>query len=470
MKEVKDALMQLCSGAMEQLIATVMQHSGTFADVVAKTQNGVNALGVKILEQYYQLVDARYDIARDRSRVIVKNKTKTRTLITAMGNITLKRQLYLDKVDNRYFFAVDEILNLEKYSRIEQGYQAELLKNATLTSYGKASAICGNKVSRQTVFNISTKLKNYDIMKKANNRKTIQNVYIEADEDHIHLNDGKSGEVKLVYVHEGRAKLGANRTQLLNPKYFVSVDDDPDTIWNDVAMYISDSYSVKGDIHISGDGAIWIKAAQKVLKKSIYHLDKFHVCKAITESAYGSKKFRRLVFDAVRNKDGEKIKKLYSTAYHATDLRNRQKTLYNTFFYIKNNIDNIDFDNSRCSAESHVSHVLSARMSSRPMGWSKRGAERIAKLRAYMFNNGDFLDLIMKGKIEDSSHKLMYGEYSIRVNSREYDNCSDEVWARVVGLSGVTDSISKELRLASGNEDKYNPYDILPKGDPWYHE
>ena len=36
-----------------------------------------------------------------------------------------------------------------------------------------------------------------------------------------------------------------------------------------------------------------------------------------------------------------------------------------------------------CSAEGHVSHVLASRMSSRPMGWSRTGADKMAQLRAY---------------------------------------------------------------------------------------
>ncbi|WPC08252.1 UPF0236 family transposase-like protein [Globicatella sp. PHS-GS-PNBC-21-1553] len=34
-----------------------------------------------------------------------------------------------------------------------------------------------------------------------------------------------------------------------------------------------------------------------------------------------------------------------------------------------------------CSAEGHVSHWLSDRLSSRPLGWSTTGAENIAKAR-----------------------------------------------------------------------------------------
>ncbi|MBQ7371123.1 MAG: UPF0236 family protein [Blautia sp.] len=47
-----------------------------------------------------------------------------------------------------------------------------------------------------------------------------------------------------------------------------------------------------------------------------------------------------------------------------------------------------------CSAEGHVSHVLSDRMSSRPMGWSVKGAANMARLRAYERTGGDMLELI----------------------------------------------------------------------------
>ena len=47
-----------------------------------------------------------------------------------------------------------------------------------------------------------------------------------------------------------------------------------------------------------------------------------------------------------------------------------------------------------CSAEGHVSHVLSSRMSSRPLGWSVVGMGKMAELRAYQYNNGDILELV----------------------------------------------------------------------------
>ena len=47
-----------------------------------------------------------------------------------------------------------------------------------------------------------------------------------------------------------------------------------------------------------------------------------------------------------------------------------------------------------CSAEGHVSHVLSSRMSSRPLGWSKKGASNIALMRQYIYNKNNIIDLV----------------------------------------------------------------------------
>ena len=41
-----------------------------------------------------------------------------------------------------------------------------------------------------------------------------------------------------------------------------------------------------------------------------------------------------------------------------------------------------------------MSHVLSSRMSSRPMGWSRIGVDKMAHLRAYYWNGEDMLELV----------------------------------------------------------------------------
>ena len=52
------------------------------------------------------------------------------------------------------------------------------------------------------------------------------------------------------------------------------------------------------------------------------------------------------------------------------------------------------------STEGHVSHVYADRMSSRPLAWSRTGADKMSRLRIYRQNNGDMLELVRYQKKE----------------------------------------------------------------------
>ena len=123
-----------------------------------------------------------------------------------------------------------------------------------------------------------------------------------------------------------------------------------------------------------------------------------------------------------------------------------RRNIAKNYFYLENNIESYSMQN-RCSAEGHVSHVLSARMSSRPMAWSLSGAERIAQLRAYYFNNGDFSQLVAGDELnmQNSNNciKTQRKEYNCVVNSSSANYYTQ---ARVVGIDGITDRISRKLR------------------------
>ena len=59
--------------------------------------------------------------------------------------------------------------------------------------------------------------------------------------------------------------------------------------------------------------------------------------------------------------------------------------------------------NFGCSAEGHVSHIFSDRMSSRPLGWSRTGADKMARLRVYRANKVNMLDLVRYQKLEKAA-------------------------------------------------------------------
>lgn len=78
--------------------------------------------------------------------------------------------------------------------------------------------------------------------------------------------------------------------------------------------------------------------------------------------------------------------------YETAISENEQKRIHDFRKYIQNNWEGIEiYSREACggsSTEGHVSHVLSSRLSSRPMGWSKAGLKAMSELRAFCSNGG----------------------------------------------------------------------------------
>lgn len=98
--------------------------------------------------------------------------------------------------------------------------------------------------------------------------------------------------------------------------------------------------------------------------------------------------------------DLKKVKKIYLNADGGIWIQSEKKRIEEITAYILSNwtAEKIRLKDRNtvkgCSAEGYVSHVLSSRMSSRPMGWSWTGVDKMAHLKAYYWNGGDMLKLV----------------------------------------------------------------------------
>lgn len=399
----KEELRIMIDDAVDELLAiiSVDLKRSTLSGIIKTTKATVDKLGASLVARIVELTDELYNKRRDKHAVVVRNY-KTRKLISELGEVTLNRRLYYDKSQGKYFFAVDELLEIEKRSRIEKGLKGRLVSEATQGSYGKACRRTGNFVSRQTVSNLLQQVNINSLRVRENGFKNIAALYIEADEDHIHLKDGKSAKVKLVYVHEGRRVVNNKRNELINAKYFATVGSG-ESLWTAVANYVNLQYGVRrSNIQISGDGALWIKGSLNVFFGAKYRIDKFHTYKNATNACAGDKKLRQELIEIIKSGDYDGLKKL-------TARQKNKNKVWEYYSYIDNNFDEIDLSEEySCSAEGHVSHVLSERMSSRPMAWTVKGADKMARLRAYLYNGGDFSDIVFKEDEEIGCEKNGY--------------------------------------------------------------
>ena len=233
------------------------------------------------------------------------------------------------------------------------------------------------------------------------------------------LEDWKRKNVmpKLVYVYEGITD-ESGRNKLVNPKYFGGVYDGPDgveSLWKEVKHYIENNYDVEkiDKIYINGDGAGWIRSGTKYIPGGEFVLDKFHMHKYIikaTSHLWDSvDDARSMLYRAIHKKKKWMAEDTFNRILEVTEDESRRRTVDTAKKYILNNWSGIMHQvkakdvNFGCSAEGHVSHIFSDRMSSRPLGWSRTGADKMARLRVYRANKGNMLDLVRYQKLEKAA-------------------------------------------------------------------
>jgi hypothetical protein len=332
--------------------------------------------------------------SRKQKGLVVERRNEERTIYTRFGALTYTRSYYYDKQKKSYFYPVDLVAGLEPYERVSLTVAADMVGHAAESSYGESSRhVTGGEISRQTV--MKKIRKTHGLKVAAPPRKRIVKVlHIDADEDHVALQDGSSAIVPIVTVHEGVQKLGKNRNQCINPHHICTYGKAPEELWLEVNEWIYDAYEVDilESIYIHGDGAGWIKVGLEVLPKSKFVLDKYHLNKAIINCTGAQPISRQLLWQALKKPDRKEFQKIIREMIQKAKTENEQKRIKEFRRYVLNNWKGIEIHQTEAcggsSAEAHVSHVLSARMSSRPMGWSRKGLEHMARLRAFHANGG----------------------------------------------------------------------------------
>lgn len=360
-------------------------------------QQDFNRLGCEICREVLEAGDA--NILKNRSERKgwqVERRNESKEILSPFGAVQYKRTYY--KGPNGYAHLLDRMAGLGPHTRLDNTLKASLVDQATDVSYRKSGLdpyqrALDVKVSGQTVMNAIRGFNPAMVQEKTPNvKRCVRFLHIEADEDHVANQKGRSMQIKLVYVHEGKEYYG-KRAQLVNPHYFSGKYDTVEDLWFDVATYIANNYEEDclETIFIAGDGAPWIRGGTEYIPNSVYLLDRFHLSKYVLRAVGRYPDLKKAVWKAIKQDDIVQVDCKLQAALTRAGSKTHKKAITDCFRYVKENWDGIqayrDYPAATgCSAESHVSHVLSARLSSRPQGWSREGAEEMASLRVLKAN------------------------------------------------------------------------------------
>jgi len=402
-------------------------------DVVKKM---TDELGANIIKDFLEELDKTIKEDEKRKKGWVVERKDKKKIVTMLGEIEYARTYYKSKKNGEYRYLLDEIIGISKHEKVDKEVKIKLVENAINMSYEESSKItCPEKLSRQTVFNAIRQVGEVEVKREVKEKRKVRVLYIEADEDHVALQDGKKEMPRLVYIHEGRQSKNG-RNELKNVYYKAYVGVEAEEIWIDVANYVYDNYEIESieKIYIAGDGARWIKEGMEWIPKAKFVLDRYHLNKYIIRGTAKREEYRQKIWGAINEGDKKALREIFKELINIAETKTEKERAKEASRYILNNWGEIviykeDEDVIGCSAEGHISHVLSARLSSRPLGWSKEGLKIMAKLRVFSRNGGNLREIsIYKEDIE--TFKL--NKKKIKETIKRINNSSRE------GINNIT--------------------------------
>ena len=419
-----NSIQHFCQEGVKNLEKVMVDYSADMtkiAEMVQGITKAVTDLGLSMIaeewEHYDGLLRERKDL-RPGWHIVRRDET---TLLTSLGSVTYHKTFFRNTQTGEHEYLLDRIMGIEKHARLTEDAEAKILEEAVQTSYrrgGENAALTEDVVSKETVMNKIHSLRFPKAVPQPE-KKALQYLYIDADEDHVSLQYiHEKGDLKkprantvmpkLIYVYEGITSENG-RKELINKKHFGGIYEGSTKIgelWGEVREYIEASYDTEAieKIYINGDGAAWIKSGQKYLDKARFVLDRYHlhqyIIGATSHLQDSVEDARSEIYRSIHGKRKWQAEEAFEKILAVTESEGKRKTVEAAKEYILGNWTGImqwvkDKNKEvECSAEGHISHVFADRMSSRPLGWSRTGADRMSRLRIYERNGGSMLELV----------------------------------------------------------------------------
>jgi len=363
-----------------------------FGSKMALIQTAGNTMVTSILPHLISQVDDVISQDPKRKKNWETVRMDRRVLTTSIGELHFQRRYYQHKQTKERAYLLDEELGIQANAKVNGDVRQRTVELASQQSYLKsAQAATTSSLSRMSACNYVGDLKNFPALEAQGERRVVKQLYVEADEDHVSLQDGKKIMVKLVYIHEGIKQEGKRRS-LVNPRYLTSpLEDSPDKLWEKMSDYIGKQYDTEAleTIFLSGDGAPWIRTGEDWLYPCIPILDSFHVMKALRQLCGGKQDRINAFLSYVHKNELNRAEALCEDILKETPEPRRERKLKQSHYLLNNwlRILNQNYPGAQgCSAEGHISHILSERLSSRPLGWSKKNMMNISQLRIMSAN------------------------------------------------------------------------------------
>lgn len=175
---------------IEKIIEKFIKDPTDMASFVTGIREEVVSLGLSVIQETLEDMDNEIRSSNKRKEKWSIVRKDEKQLKTSLGDITFKKTLFKNKKDNRTKYLLDTILGMSSHERLTEDAEQKLLEEAVESSYRKAGETMSlsSGVSKQTVKNKIHALKfKKETEVKYPEKKQVDFLYIDADEDHVSL-------------------------------------------------------------------------------------------------------------------------------------------------------------------------------------------------------------------------------------------------------------------------------------------
>lgn len=373
-------------------------HYQKFQDQIKAELDGT---GRDIMQSVIEAADERLR-AKPAERVgwVVAQRNHEKELLTPFGPMRYSRTYFKHKETKQHRYLTDDAMGFTAHQRIDTGLKAELIERSTELSFqrsGQWSRHGSWHVSGQAVMKATRTLdvKREGAQQPLKGKRRLPYLFIQADEDHVGNQDGPRFEPRLVTVHEG-VEGPENRRRLVNPKRFGGhyTRMNAAQLYEEVWKYLDSEYDLEhvSAILVCGDGASWIRALCEFIPGARFVLDRYHAQKYVRAATGANHELYSQLWRALVDANRPRMREVLDDALNRAETSTQRERIDDARRYFESRWKGVQawqtFENvwPGCSAEGDVSHVLAARMSSRPMAWRAVGVDQMSRMRVKRAN------------------------------------------------------------------------------------
>jgi len=420
------------------------------------------------------LVEAKEE--RKKDGITIHQRTVDRSLYTALGEFSFQRTYF--HTPEEPSFLLDHILGIVPYDRVDKSISAKMVNEAAEGSFGKSARhVTEGDISRQTAWRKTAQTGEVVIL-PSREKETPKILHIFADEDHVHLQNGKSDILPFITICKGKRPVCKGRNELLDPIHINGYGLKSEKLWEYAYGVCAAKYDMAQveKIYLYGDGALWIGSSRLCFPNAVHIMDHYHfqqkmkILTAGETCATYRNKLKRAVRKNKKSTFQIEMLKMCEDVMEAMpkgkQRKNKVEALVKAGTYLLNHwkaVQNMKRPDSIGSCtEALVSHIFSERFSRNPMGWSKKGLETLSRIRVFIKNGGKILPIDIGKDKQDARdrvrRKLQVGKYEALVKQQQEEILSGaEHWRwfehepLTVSPSGtkvLLDSLGKRRRIA----------------------